>query len=142
MRDAINNLSKQYTLKAVLSGHSKRSNIGFQDRLSLNAGQKYCRLLQNALLEHSAILSTCIKLPCVFKTFVLSIVAAQDRFYYTFVVQLATFHTTWLAGSVVLPCIRWASTRENLSLGVCKQQTRRPACASVHSDQRLCYSLC
>ena len=43
--------------------------MGFQDQLSLNAGQKYCRMLQR---EHSAILSTCIKLPHGFKTFVLS----------------------------------------------------------------------
>ena len=41
----------------------------FQDQLSLNAGQKYCRMLQG---EHSAILSTFIKLPFVIKTFVLS----------------------------------------------------------------------
>ena len=34
------------TVKPVLRGHSKRSKIGFQDRLSLNAGQKYCRMLQ------------------------------------------------------------------------------------------------
>ena len=36
--------------------------------------------------------------------------------------------------------IIWASTRENLSSGVCEQQSRRPACASAQSDQRLCYS--
>ena len=54
-------------VKSVLSGHSnRRPKISFQDRLSLNAGQKYCR-------EHSAILSTFIKLPFVFKTVVLSI---------------------------------------------------------------------
>ena len=47
----------------------RRPKIGFQDRLLLNAGQKYCRMLQG---EHSAILSTLIKLPFVFKTFVLS----------------------------------------------------------------------
>ena len=47
-----------------------RPNIGFQDRLLLNAGQKYCRMLQR---EHSAILLTFIKLPFVLKTFVLSI---------------------------------------------------------------------
>ena len=34
----------------------------------------------------------------------------------------------------------WASTRENLSSGVCEQQGRRPACAYAQSDQRLCYS--
>ena len=33
----------------------------------------------------------------------------------------------------------WASTRENLSLGVCEQQRRRPACASAQTDQLLCY---
>ena len=35
----------------------------------------------------------------------------------------------------------WASTRENLSSGACKQHRRRPACTSAQSDQRLCYSL-
>ena len=59
------------TVKPVLSGHSKRKpKIGFQDQLSLNAGQKYCKMLQG---EHSAILSTFIKLPFVIKIFVLSI---------------------------------------------------------------------
>ena len=37
----------------VFSGHSKRRpKIGFQDRLSLNAGQKYCRMLQESILQH------------------------------------------------------------------------------------------
>ena len=44
--------------------------MGFQDQLSLNVGQKFCRMLQG---EHSAILLTCIELPQGFKTFVLSI---------------------------------------------------------------------
>ena len=48
----------------------KKTEIDFQDRLSLNAGQKYCRMLQG---EHSAILSTFIKLPFVIKIFVLCI---------------------------------------------------------------------
>ena len=51
----------------MLSGHQKRRpNIGVQDQLSLNAGQKYCRM-------HSAILWTFINLPFAIKTFVLSI---------------------------------------------------------------------
>ena len=41
----------------------------FYDRLSLNAGRKYCRMFP---LEHSAILSTFIKLPFIIKIFVLS----------------------------------------------------------------------
>ena len=49
---------------------SKRPKINFQDQLSLNAGQKYCRMLP---LEHPAILLTFIKLPFVIKIFVLSI---------------------------------------------------------------------
>ena len=48
----------------------KKTKFGLQDRLSLNAGQKYCRMLQR---EHSAILSTFIKLLFVIKSFVLSI---------------------------------------------------------------------
>ena len=48
----------------------KKTENGFQDRLSLNAGKKYCRILQG---EHSAILLTCIKSPFVIKIFVLSI---------------------------------------------------------------------
>ena len=49
---------------------SRRQKIGFQEQLLLNAGQKYCRMLHG---EHSAILSTFIKLPFVIKIFVLSI---------------------------------------------------------------------
>ena len=48
----------------------KKTKIGFQDPLLLNAGQKYCRMHQG---EHSAILSTFIKLKLVIKIFVLSI---------------------------------------------------------------------
>ena len=48
----------------------RRQKKGFQDQLSLHAGQKNCRMLQG---EHSAILSTFIKLPSVIKIFVLSI---------------------------------------------------------------------
>ena len=48
----------------------KKTKIGFQDRLSLNAGQQYCRMLQG---EHSAILSTFIKLQFVINIFALSI---------------------------------------------------------------------
>ena len=70
LRDELNCLTNKFTVKPVLSGHSKRRpKIGFQDRLLLNAGQKYGRMLQ----EHSAILSTFIKLPFVFKTLILAI---------------------------------------------------------------------
>ena len=41
---------------------------------------------------------------------------------------------------ILMYSIIWALTRENLSSMVCKQQRRRPACASAQSDQRLYYS--
>ena len=59
-----------YSKTCVKLPLSKRPKNGFQDQLSLNAGQKYCRMLQG---EPSAILSTFIKLPFVIKIFVLSI---------------------------------------------------------------------
>ena len=60
----------KYSKTCLKRSLSKRPKFGFQDQLSLNAGQKYCRMLQG---EHSALLSTCIKLPFAIKTFVLSL---------------------------------------------------------------------
>ena len=51
----------------------KKIKNGFHDRLSLNTGQKYCRILPLLQREHSAMLSTFIKLPVVNNTFVLPI---------------------------------------------------------------------
>ena len=40
-------------VKPVLSGHSKgRPKIGFQDRYSLKGGPKYCRMLQESILQY------------------------------------------------------------------------------------------
>ena len=64
------NIRSMYSKTCEKRPLSKRPKIGFQDQLSLNAGQKYCRMLQG---EHSAILSTFIKLPTAIKIFVLSI---------------------------------------------------------------------
>ena len=58
-------------VKPVLSGHSKiRPNIVFSRLIIAKCRSK---VLQNAPREHSAILLTFIKLPFVYKTFVLSI---------------------------------------------------------------------
>ena len=57
----------QFSKTCVKRPLSKRPKNGSQDQLSLNAVEKYCRIR-----EHSAILSTFIKLPFVIKTFVLS----------------------------------------------------------------------
>ena len=78
-----------FTLKPALSSHSKRRpKIGYQDQLSLNAGLKYCRMLQG---EHSAIPLTFIKLPFVFKTFVLSIFEWLPKTGFTVVMHLYDF---------------------------------------------------
>ena len=48
-------LHKKYSKTCLRRPLKEKTKIGFQDRLSLNAGQKYCRMLQG---EHSATLST------------------------------------------------------------------------------------
>ena len=59
-----------YSKTCVKRPLAKRPKVVIQDPLSLNASQKYCGMLQG---EHSAILSTFIRLPVVIKIFVLSI---------------------------------------------------------------------
>ena len=63
-------VKKVYSKTCLKWPLKKKTKIGFQDSLSLNAGQTYCRMLQG---EHSAIRLTCIKLPFVIKIFALSI---------------------------------------------------------------------
>ena len=59
----------KYSKTCVKRPLPRRPKIGFQDQLSLNAGQMDCRMLQG---EHSAILSTFFKLPLIIKIFLLS----------------------------------------------------------------------
>ena len=61
--DSFSNVNSKACVKRLTS---KRPKKGFKDWLSLNAGQKLP-------LEHSAMLSTFIKLPVVIKIFVFSI---------------------------------------------------------------------
>ena len=81
--DSSSSVAINTTVKRPLS---KRPKIDFQGQLSLNAGQKYCRMLQG---EHSAILLTFIKLPIILKIFVLSIF--EWPFYTGFIVFLVVF---------------------------------------------------
>ena len=66
----IDSLIYWYSRTCLKRPLKKNTKIGFRDRLSLYAGQKYCRMLQE---EHSAILLTFIKLPFSIKTIVLYI---------------------------------------------------------------------
>ena len=63
-----------YSKTCVKRPLSKRQTIRFQTKSSLNAGQKYYRMLQG---EHSVILSTFIKLPLVIKILVLFILSGR-----------------------------------------------------------------
>ena len=58
-----------YSKTCVKCPLSKIPKTGFQDQLSLNARQKYCKMRQG---ENSAIFSTFIKLQFVIEIFVLS----------------------------------------------------------------------
>ena len=85
-------VSKQnYSKNCVKRPLSQRPKIGFQDWLLLNAGQKYCRMLQR---EHFSIISTFIKLPFVIKIFVWSIF--EGSFYTGFTANLTLHATTKL----------------------------------------------
>ena len=78
--------TQKYSKTCVKQLLSKKLKIVFQDQLSLNAGQKYCRMLQG---EHSAIHLTFIKLAFVINIFVLSII---EWLYYTgFTVTVVLF---------------------------------------------------
>ena len=71
----------KYFSKTCLKGPlKKKTKIGFQDRLLLNAGQKYCRMLP---LEHSPTLATFIKLPFANTIFVLSIFELPLKTWFT-----------------------------------------------------------
>ena len=43
---------KQYSKTCLKQPLKRRPKIGFQDRLSLNAGQKFCRMLQESILQY------------------------------------------------------------------------------------------
>ena len=102
---------RKYSKNCVKWPLSKRQKIGFQDQFLLNAGQKYCRMLQG---EHSAMLSTFIKLPFVIKFFVLSIF--EWSVYTGFTVYILDHPTgivsNWMQHFIGLKRVKyiWAST--------------------------------
>ena len=106
----------------------KRQKIGFQDQFSLNAGQKYCRMLQGEHLEHSAILSTSIKLPFVIKIFVMSIF--EWLFNTGFTVKLATMDPP---SKLTFNCRWWVDSgpRDCMLAGY-------TLCLLVYSADKLC----
>ena len=83
--------SFSYTVKPVKNGHSKKDwKLVFQNQLLLNAGQKYCWMLQG---EHSAILSTFVKLTFVIKIFFVYFwVAVLHRLYCNSFLKLSHYN--------------------------------------------------
>ena len=68
---SLENKKTNYSKTCLKRPLKKKTKIGFQYQISLNAGQKCCRMPKG---DHSAVLSTFIKLPFSFnKTCVLSI---------------------------------------------------------------------
>ena len=58
---------QQFTVKTCVKRPlSKRTQIGFQDKMSFTAGQNYCRMLKG---EYSTILPNFIRIPFVIKIF-------------------------------------------------------------------------
>ena len=109
---------------------SKRQKIGIQDQLSINAGQKYCRMLHG---EHSAILPTFSKLPFVVKIFVLSIF--EWPFYTGFTVYI---ERTFVSARFILIITTWPHPASLSSLYVGYYKVFRMATTSV--NERTDYS--
>ena len=113
-------LNRRHAVKPVLSCHSKRRpKIGFQYRLSLNAGQKYCRMLESILQYFRPTLSYHLSLRPLFCLF-LSGRLRQVLLYLvlynpgsTLVVLFHHIMLIWFA--YFLWWYIWAATRENLS---------------------------
>ena len=84
-------------LATALTAQISCSKIGFQDRLSLNAGQTYCRMLEG---KHSPKLSPFIKLPFVIKIFFLSFI-----FEWPLKTGFAVIETPILQRQVVRTCV-------------------------------------
>ena len=87
-----------YSKTCVKRPLSKRSKIGFQDQLSLDAGLTYCRMLQG---DHYAILSTFIKLPFVIKIFVLSILRGRFTQVLLWYYVISTIHESYVGDSEI-----------------------------------------
>ena len=51
-RTVSNHMINENSKPCVERPSKKRPKIGFQDRLSLNAGQKYCRMIQESVLQY------------------------------------------------------------------------------------------
>ena len=119
--------------------------MGFQDQLSLNVGQKYCRMLQG---EHSALLSTCSELAHGFKTFILSTLELPLKTGFTVIFKkifqehLTECQMVWIqirtdvSGFLILVSRHMGlDAREPVFAGL------RTKAQTSAADQRLCYSL-
>ena len=106
------------TVKPVLSRHTnRRRKISFQDRLSLNAGQKYCRMLQESILQYF-----------------------QPSLSYH--LSLRPLFCLFLSGGLRQVLLYMDHTVRKLVFVVCVQQRHRQAWKSTKSDQELAMIHC
>ena len=95
-----------YSKTCVKGPSSKRPNIGFQDQLSLNAGQKHCRILS---LEHSAkywpSLSYHLSLKSLFCLFLVAILHLFYCILQTIWSNLIRDHSDCFCDQISLECI-------------------------------------
>ena len=112
------------TVKPVLSGNSKRRpKIVFQDRLLLNAGQKYCRMLPESILQYfQPSLSYHFSLRSLF-CLVLSghlrpVLPYINNVYSTYMGQHISFGTyrPILTKPVIQLTLLWAGTKKTMKL--------------------------
>ena len=91
------------SVKPVLSRHPKRRpKSGFQDGLLLNAGHRYCRMLQG---EHSVVLLTIIKLALVIKILVLIFLSERLRQVSLYVLAAVWLLLFCVSSSLVVPLV-------------------------------------
>ena len=96
-------------------------------------GGGYVATLKDGLFQHGlSCLFSALTVRFITKRFIGEYCPTLGKFYLPYSPKYAVTFTSYSI---------WASTRENLSSGVCKQYRRRPACASAQSDQRLCCSV-
>ena len=101
------------TVKPVLRGHLKRRpKIGFQYWLSLNAGQKYCRMLQESNLQY---FWSSLSYHFVFKALFCLFLSGRWRQVLLYILFTEDFLLTHWGGSFVcLQHIFWLKNKLNL----------------------------
>ena len=110
--------------------------IGFHDRVSLNACQKYCRILEG---EHSAVLSSFIKQPFAIRTFVLTIFEWPLKTRFT--VYIAQSHKVANIIYSLYYVVNKSNTKPLIILQVCIGWIRHMAPQTTNTESQLFHAV-